>query len=154
MSSRKPLRKQGGGDRRQKRRKGREAISGFSTLNQVAGVPKPREHHSSLPVTVPGPIAEPHPKCVYCGEEIESIASAFTAPDGGYAHFDCVLGRIRESEKPKEGETVSYIGCGRFALIARKEDGGFTIIREIPYESAESVRAMKEYVSSLRKEAQ
>ena len=126
MAGKKPSKQK---DRKKKKKAG---INGFSTLNQVAGVPKP------------------HDKCVYCGKEIENIASAFMAPDGTYAHFDCVLERIRETEKPGEGESVSYIGGGSFGIIGRGEDGKPIIIRRIQYESPETVRSMKAYVASLR----
>ena len=144
MAGKKPSKQK---DRKKKKKAG---IIGFSTLNQVAGVPKPHEHHSSIPVEPIGMISEPHDKCVYCGKEIENIASAFMAPDGTYAHFDCVLERIRETEKPGEGESVSYIGGGCFGIIGRGEDGKPIIIRRIQYESPETVRSMKAYVASLR----
>ena len=144
MAGKKPSKQK---DRKKKKKAG---INGFSTLNQVAGVPKPHEHHSSIPVEPIGMISEPHDKCVYCGKEIENIASAFMAPDGTYAHFDCVLECIRETEKPGEGESVSYIGGGSFGIIGRGEDGKPIIIRRIQYESPETVRSMKAYVASLR----
>lgn len=133
-----------------RKRKKKGGISGFSTLNQVAGVPKPREHRSSIPVEAPGTIQEPHPVCPYCGNEIESIASSLTAPDGSFVHFDCVLERIREEEKPAEGESISYIGSGSFAVIGKGENGKPVIIRKIPFESQEQTKAMKAYVASLR----
>ena len=136
--------------KKKNKKKVQSAITGFSTLNQVAGVPKPSEHHSSIPVDTPKRIREPQPVCSYCGKEIENIASAFMAPDGTYAHFDCVLERIRETEKPGEGESVSYIGGGCFGIIGRGEDGKPIIIRRIQYESPETVRSMKAYVASLR----
>lgn len=137
---------------RQKDRKKRKSggISGFSTLNQVAGVPKPREHHSSIPVESPGTIMEPRPVCPYCGETIENIASALVASDGSYIHFDCVLSRITDEVKPKEGECVSYVGSGSFALIGKDEEGHSVIIRKIPFESPEHTKEMKAYISSLR----
>ena len=133
-----------------KKKKNKAGINGFSTLNQVAGVPKPHEHRSSIPVDTPASIREPRPICSFCGSEIENIASAFTAPDGSYVHFDCVLDRIRESEHPGEGESISYIGSGNFAVIGKDEEGKPVILRRVPFESAERVKAMKEYVASLR----
>ena len=144
MANKKPSRQK---DRKKKKKGG---IAGFSTLNQVAGVPKPREHRSSLPVDTPGMIQEPHPVCPYCGEMIENIASALTAPDGSYVHFDCVLERIRETEHPGEGESVSYIGSGNFGIIGRGEVRSPVILRKLPFESQEHTKAMKEYVASLR----
>ena len=144
MAGKKPSKQK---DRKKKKKAG---INGFSTLNQVAGVPKPHEHHSSIPVEPIGMISEPHDKCVYCGKEIENIAEAFTASDGSYVHFDCVISRIKEAERPKEDETVSYIGSGNFALIGKDEEGRYKIIKTIPFETPDKTKAMKEYVESLK----
>ena len=145
MSTKKPSVKKD-----KKKKKKSAGISGFSTLNQVAGVPRPREHRSSIPVETPEPITEPHPLCEYCNETIENIASAFLLADGNYAHFDCVLDRIKEEANPQEGEMVSYIGSGNFALVGKDEEGKPIIIRKIPFESSENTKAMKEYIASLR----
>ncbi len=144
MANRRPSRQ------KDKKKKKKAGITGCSTLNQVAGVPKPREYRSSIPVENPGTIREPHLICSMCGKEIENIASALTSPDGGYVHFDCVLNAIKETEHPGEGETVSYIGSGNFAVIGKDEDGKPVILRRIPYETGDRLKAMKEYVSSLR----
>ena len=69
------------GQERGKQRRRKEAISGFSTLNQVAGVSRPKPHHSSLPVEEPKSIVEPHPVCQYCGTEIDTIASSLSTPE-------------------------------------------------------------------------
>lgn len=144
MTNKKPSRQ------KDKKKKKNSGITGFSTLNQVAGVPKPREYRSSLPVETPGTIKEPHPVCSICGNTIMNIAAAFTAPDGSYVHFDCVLDQIKQSEHLGEGETVSYIGSGNFGIIGKDEDGKPVILRRIPYETGERVKAMREYVASLR----
>lgn len=136
--------------KKKNKKKVQSAITGFSTLNQVAGVPKPSEHHSSIPVDTPKRIREPQPVCSYCGKEIENIAEAFTASDGSYVHFDCVISRIKEVERPKEDETVSYIGSGNFALIGKDEEGRYKIIKTIPFETPDKTKAMKEYVESLK----
>ena len=144
MTNKKPSRQ------KDKKKKKNSGITGFSTLNQVAGVPKPSEHHSSIPVDTPKRIREPQPVCSYCGKEIENIAEAFTASDGSYVHFDCVISRIKEAERPKEDETVSYIGSGNFALIGKDEEGRYKIIKTIPFETPDKTKAMKEYIESLK----
>lgn len=138
------------GEKNRGRRKKKEAISGFSTLNQVAGVSRPKPHHSSLPVEEPKRITEPHVTCQYCGTEIDGIASALSTPEGGFAHFDCVLERIRESEHLQEGETVSYIGSGSFGVIGKDESGKPIILRRIAFESPERFKGMKEYVEEQK----
>ena len=139
------------GQERGKQRRRKEAISGFSTLNQVAGVSRPKPHHSSLPVEEPKSIVEPHPVCQYCGTEIDTIASSLSTPEGGYAHFDCVLSHLREGEHLGEGEMISYIGAGAFGVIGKDEEGRPVIIRRIQYESSERYKGMKEYVSGLKR---
>ena len=118
--------------KKKNKKKVQSAITGFSTLNQVAGVPKPSEHHSSIPVDTPKRIREPQPVCSYCGKEIENIAEAFTASDGSYVHFDCVISRIKEAERPKEDESR------------------YKIIKTIPFETPDKTKAMKEYIESLK----
>lgn len=125
-------------------------ISGFSTLNQVAGVPKPTEHHSSIPVAAPKSVREPKLKCEICGKEIAQIASAMSTPSGGYAHFDCVLEDIKKNEVLAENQVVSYIGSGNFGVCEKDENGSYHIVKTINYENAEKIKAMKEYVESLK----
>ena len=144
MANRKPSKQ------KDKKKKKNAGINGFSTLNQVAGVPKPRDYRSSIPVETPGVIHEPHPVCPMCGEIIENIASALSSPDGNYVHFDCVLKALNETERPGEDEKISYIGGGAFGVIGKDEEGKPYIVRRIPYETGDMLKAMKEYVSSLR----
>ena len=138
------------GDRNRGRRKKKEAISGFSTLNQVAGVSRPKPHHSSIPVEEPRRVGEPHVICQYCGTEIDGIASSLSTPEGGFAHFDCVLERLRESEHLQEGESLSYIGSGSFGVIGHDEENKPIILRRIAFESPERFRGMKDYVEGLK----
>ena len=145
-SGRKPRPQEKGRNKRKKK----EAISGFSTLNQVAGVSKPKQHHSSLPVEEPKKVMEPHPSCQYCGTEIENIASSLSTPEGGYAHFDCVLLRIRDTEQLHEDSLISYIGGGSFGIIEKGEDGMSHIVKRIQYETPERHKGMKEYVEGLK----
>ena len=133
-----------------RRKRKKEAISGFSTLNQVAGVSKPRTHHSSLPVDEPKVIREPFPQCAFCSEPIESIAESFMIDDGRYVHFDCAVKRIREEEHIPDDRIVSYIGSGNFGIIEKTEDGKFTIARTIPFESSDRVKSMKAFVEGCK----
>lgn len=128
----------------------KQPISGFSTINQVAGVPKPTEHHSNIPVAAPKSVREPRLKCQICSKEIQQIASAMTTPDGGYAHFDCVLNEIKSNEKLADNQVVSYIGSGNFGVCEKDEEGKYHIVKTINYENPEKVKAIKEYVESLK----
>lgn len=132
-----------------KKKKQKQAISGFSTLNQVAGVPLVREHHSNIPILPTKCVSEPGLVCKICNEKIDTIASALSVDDG-YVHFDCALQQIREDEKPNDHQTVSYIGSGKFGVCEKDENGKWTIVKTIQYESAEKNKAMKEFVEGLK----
>jgi len=63
---------------------------------------------------------QPLPKheCPYCGKPIQDLAAAITDIQSGTpAHFDCVLARIAETERVEEGDTITYIGGGRFGIV-------------------------------------
>lgn len=133
-----------------KARKKKDPVSGFTSLNQVTGVSKPKPHHSSIPVAEPLKVSEPYPDCAYCGKKIDSIASAFKSADGGYVHFDCVLEALAETEHPTDKQKISYLGSGIFGVVEMNEEGKFVIVKRIPFETAESYKSMKEYVSGLK----
>jgi hypothetical protein len=73
------------------------------------------------------------------------MSSAIADKDTGVpVHFDCVTARITFGEKLEKGETVAYIGGGRFGVISfvnsgvsqnKTEHGDFTIKRIIEWES-------------------
>ena len=56
--------------------------------------------------------------CPWCGKPIRDISSAIADKDtGAPVHFDCVISRITFGERLEKGETVTYIGGGRFGII-------------------------------------
>ncbi|MDR0878634.1 MAG: hypothetical protein LBN21_11320, partial [Treponema sp.] len=60
----------------------------------------------------------PAPDCPYCGKPIKDISAAVADKSSGApVHFDCVIARISEGEPLEAGDTVSYIGGGRFGVI-------------------------------------
>ena len=139
----------GKGKARKKGRTKAQAISGFSTLSQVSGAPLARSHHSSIPVPLQKTVCEPLSICPLCGEKIQSIAQCFSLSEG-YAHFDCVLERIKSQENLSEGEIVSYVGSGAFAVCRRGDDGKYTIEKRIEVENKETYNGFKNYVESLK----
>lgn len=68
------------------------------------------------PKVVPAPqIAA---SCAWCGKPIKDIATAIADQESGNpVHFECVMDRIVERERLESGDTVSYIGGGRFGII-------------------------------------
>ena len=60
----------------------------------------------------------PTPDCPWCGKPIKDISAAITDKNSGAPiHFDCVLARLGESETLEAGDTISYIGGGRFGIV-------------------------------------
>ena len=149
----KPEKKRMDNSHQKARKKGRKEASdnGFSSLNPVTGVSKPHKaHRSSIPVPQPKTVAEPFPVCPICGSRIEVISNALLSPEGQYVHFDCVLDGFMKSEHLAENESISYIGSGNFAVVAKDGNGSYSIVKTLPYESSESNRAFKEYVEGLK----
>ena len=64
--------------------------------------------------TEPLPISD----CAWCGKPIRDISAAIADKDtGAPVHFDCVISRITFGERLEKGETVTYIGGGRFGIV-------------------------------------
>jgi hypothetical protein len=60
----------------------------------------------------------PAPDCSICGKPIRDIVSAVTDKTTGLpAHFDCIISQIAENERIEKGDTVTYIGGGRFGIV-------------------------------------
>ncbi|MDR3138303.1 MAG: hypothetical protein LBT95_01380 [Treponema sp.] len=70
--------------------------------------------------TPPKMSAEPFPAfdCPYCGKPIRDLAAAIADKNTGEAvHFDCVIARISAGENLEKGDSVAYIGGGRFGVV-------------------------------------
>ncbi len=84
------------------------------------------------------------PVCEICGQPISDISSAISNKENGNpVHFDCVLNKIAESEKPGPSEKIAYIGQGRFAVIYfenPRDTKHFTIRKAIEWEGREQER--------------
>ena len=66
----------------------------------------------------PPALSMPAATCAWCEKPIKDIMTAICEPDSGKpVHFDCVINRIAEREILDSGDTVSYIGGGRFGVI-------------------------------------
>lgn len=64
--------------------------------------------------TEPLPAAD----CPWCGKPIKDMSSAITETGSGNpVHFDCVLARLCAGETLEKGDSLSYIGGGRFAIV-------------------------------------
>ena len=67
-----------------------------------------------------------------------------------FIHFDCMLKRVRDKEHLQEGQSISYIGHGNFAVVEKTEEGRYVIVRTIPVEDDKAYKDMKEYVEALK----
>lgn len=60
----------------------------------------------------------PRPECPYCGKPVQDVSAAIhDKVSGKPAHFDCIREKIAESEHLSDGDTVTYIGGGRFGIV-------------------------------------
>ncbi|MDR1248156.1 MAG: hypothetical protein LBK63_02525 [Treponema sp.] len=106
---------------------------------------KSREAMAGRPKWVP-PIMSvepiPVPDCPYCGKPIKDISIALTDKNTGEAiHFDCALRRLAENETLEQGDTVTYIGGGRFGVVRFANPGAhrhFTIKKIFEWEDKEN----------------
>jgi hypothetical protein len=95
-----------------------ENQSGRNTINKKSGERGP---YFERPKWIPPKLkadAFPVSDCPWCGRPIRDISSAIADKDTGVpVHFDCVISRITFGERLEKGESVTYIGAGRFGII-------------------------------------
>jgi len=91
------------------------------------------------------------PDCPWCGKQINDIAAAISDKDTGRpVHFDCVLARIAEMEALEAGDSVCYIGGGRFGVIHYNnppDTRDFTIKKIFEWELKDSVNEWRKPIS-------
>lgn len=144
-------RPQGQSNNNKKKKNGKNAVqdnrlNGFSTLNQVTGVPKPHSFHSRIPLLPVQTVKETGDVCAICGRKIDTIAAAMLSPEGQTVHFDCVLDQLKKDNPVRDNQTISYVGKGSFAICEKGEDGKWTIVSRIQYETPEANQRFREYV--------
>jgi hypothetical protein len=106
--------------------------------------------HSSLPQLDIKSVVEPHLKCAYCDKVIDNIASAIRGDEDKYYHFDCMLEKLAKEETLLDGEKISYIGRGTFAIISKNDEGKLLFRKTIEVEKAEVFNQMKKYVEGIK----
>jgi hypothetical protein len=115
-------------------RKGRKQETDFAGTSYFE---RPRWSPVKLP-----PISLTVSDCPICGKPIKDISSALTdKASGNPAHFDCVLGKIANTEIREKGDVISYLGGGRFGVVhyANSHDvKGFKIKKIIEWEDKEN----------------
>lgn len=143
-------RRKGHGSGRQKRQQQGKQSKRTPSAKELLLPHKVQVRHSNAPIPEVKVVQEPHPACPLCGQVVENIAEAISTPDGQYAHFDCVLNQLKEQEHLAEGESISYVGSGNFAVVHKDAEGKYQIVRRIPYENKDAFDAMKKYVEELK----
>ena len=89
------------------------ANEGKFTKKRVGTVNRPKWTPPQPPALSMAPVA-----CILCGKPIKEFVTAVSDPiSGGPAHFDCTVSKIAERERLEKGDTVGYIGGGRFGII-------------------------------------
>lgn len=95
-------------------------------------------HRKEIEPSVKMPVFDPV-ACSFCGKPVTDFASALAHKDTGEpVHFDCVLASLTERESLTEGQSVAYIGQGRFAVIRMKnpsDSSRFSIEKVIEWEN-------------------
>jgi hypothetical protein len=113
-----------GGDSRSGRSQAGSPIKGNNNnFNKKGGeVRGDRSPYSERPRWIPPKTnTEPLPvsECLWCGKPIRDISTAIADKDSGApVHFDCVAARIAFGEKLEKGDSVAYIGAGRFGIVS------------------------------------
>jgi hypothetical protein len=83
----------------------------------------------------------PMPVCPYCKEPIKDLVCAVGTRGGEAAHFECVQKRVAAGETLGKGETVAYIGGGRFGIVTFDNSRGmreFKIKKIIEWEKKDN----------------
>jgi hypothetical protein len=93
----------------------------------------------------------PVPDCPYCGKPIKDISAAVADKGTGEpVHFDCIIARIAEGETLETGDTVTYIGGGRFGVVHfdnPAESKNFTIKKILEWEDKEHRAEWRDSIS-------
>ncbi len=91
--------------------------------------------------------------CEYCSRPIHELVSALVdKKTGGAIHFDCVLSKLNETENLEEGQKITYIGQGRFAVVHFENPHDlrkFSIVKTIDWEDRDSPSPWREEIAGL-----
>jgi hypothetical protein len=83
---------------------------------------------------------EPIPEiiCSLCGKPITDLASAICDREGDAVfHFDCIAAKLKEREALGAGDSLTYIGGGRFGVVHHDSSKKFTIKKIIEWDIRE-----------------
>lgn len=127
------------------RRRGSDARDGFRRDGRKKSarpaVQLPQQVHEDMlrDLQVIDEIKQRQVLCACCGNPITELSTALAdRKTGEPVHFDCVLETLEKSERLRDGEKLTYIGQGRFAVVTFPNPGdlrNFSIVRVIEWES-------------------
>jgi hypothetical protein len=93
----------------------------------------------------------PVPDCPLCGKPIKDLSAAITDKLSGVpVHFDCAIARIAEGESLEAGDTITYIGGGRFGVLHfpnPQDTRNFTIKKIFELEDKENRAGWRKNIS-------
>jgi hypothetical protein len=73
-----------------------------------------------------------------CGQPITDLASAISDREGdGVFHFDCIAAKLKARETLGAGDSLTYIGGGRFGIVHHDSPKKFTIKKIIEWDQRE-----------------
>ncbi|CEM62757.1 hypothetical protein DWQ65_12240 [Treponema phagedenis] len=91
--------------------------------------------------------------CPYCNKPINDLSAALSDKKTGVpVHFDCVLEFLKGAEDLKNGESLTYIGQGKFAVTVFPNSSdlrNFKIIRVIEWEDKNSCAEWRGEIAGL-----
>ena len=99
----------------------------------------------------PPAVTMPEESCHFCGKPIMDICMAISDPDSGkLVDFDCAINSITSRERLEAGDTVSYIGGGRFGIVHYNnppDTKDFTITKIFEWENRENRSEWRDAIS-------
>jgi hypothetical protein len=92
----------------------------------------------------------PVPNCSCCGKPVRDIATAVDDKIvGAPAHFDCIISRLAETEHIEKGDSIAYIGGGRFGVVrfgGSRDKPAFKILKIFEWENKDNRSEWRESV--------
>ena len=117
-------------------RRGGPRRESSQTMQSKGGVVRAPEPRPARPQVV-----LPSPDCPLCGKPVRELASALTHRVSRQpAHFDCIVGELRDSTDIAPQEKLCSLGAGGFGILEFRPPGGpsrFVIKKRIQYEEKE-----------------
>lgn len=88
--------------------------------------------------------------CRLCNKPIGLLHNAICNEEG-YEHFDCVLQKLSLEKGLKQGQKISYVGKGNFAVVEMDENKTWKIIESFNYEATKENQAFKKEIQEMVK---